>query len=225
VSTICPNGHESVASDYCDQCGLPLPEQPSATPAPHVSGLATDVGATCEVPAVAPDPCPDCGAPHSSAQRFCEACGYDFVNRQPAPVKTSGRWEAVIAADRDYFDRVATGGVAFPSPYEQRTVELDLQEIRIGRTSESRSLTPEIDLGTPPEDLAVSRDHAVLLEQPDGSYAVLDRGSTNGTTINDDRAPIPRNLPVALADGDRVHVGAWTTITIRRAHPAASDTR
>jgi pSer/pThr/pTyr-binding forkhead associated (FHA) protein len=43
----------------------------------------------------------------------------------------------------------------------------------------------------------------------------VDPGSTNGTTLNDAPAAITPNTPVALADGDRIHLGAWTTITIR----------
>jgi hypothetical protein len=56
--------------------------------------------------------------------------------------------------------------------------------------------------------------HAVLLAQPDGGWALVDPGSTNGTTVNDDPAPIKTDIPVPLNDGDRIHVGAWTTITV-----------
>ena len=34
--------------------------------------------------------------------------------------------------------------------------------------------------------------------------------------MNDDPAPIAPQTDVPLADGDRVHVGAWTTITVRK---------
>ena len=53
-----------------------------------------------------------------------------------------------------------------------------------------------------------------LLRQDDGSYAVIDPGSSNGTTLNDDPTPIAPNTLVPLASGDRIHLGAWTTITI-----------
>ena len=43
-----------------------------------------------------------------------------------------------------------------------------------------------------------------------------DLGSTNGTMVNDDPTPIAPQLAIPLADGDRVRVGAWTTITVRR---------
>lgn len=56
----------------------------------------------------------------------------------------------------------------------------------------------------------------MLVEQPDGSWSVVDQGSTNGTTVNGGEDPIDPFVPVPLTDGDRVHVGAWTTITIVR---------
>ena len=47
----------------------------------------------------------------------------------------------------------------------------------------------------------------------DGRYAIEDLGSTNGTEVNGQ--PIAAGEPVALADGARIHLGAWTGITIR----------
>jgi hypothetical protein len=32
--------------------------------------------------------------------------------------------------------------------------------------------------------------------------------------LNDDTEPIAPDVPVRLAPGDRVHLGAWTTITL-----------
>jgi len=62
----------------------------------------------------------------------------------------------------------------------------------------------------------VSHLHAILLREDDGSYALLDPGSSNGTTINDDPTPVTTNARVPLRVGDRIHLGAWTTLTIRR---------
>ncbi|MET7897656.1 hypothetical protein ABZT30_41895 [Streptomyces mirabilis] len=42
------------------------------------------------------------------------------------------------------------------------------------------------------------------------------RYSTTNTTVNGVEDPIDPFVPVPLKDGDRVHVGLWTTITIRR---------
>ena len=100
------------------------------------------------------------------------------------------------------------------SPEQQRT--LMGNQITIGRRRHSTGDTPDIDLSVPPEDPGVSHQHAVLVQQPDGSWAVVDQNSTNGTTVNGAEEPIQPFVPVPLQDGDRVHVGAWTTITIHR---------
>jgi pSer/pThr/pTyr-binding forkhead associated (FHA) protein len=45
-------------------------------------------------------------------------------------------------------------------------------------------------------------------------WLVSDLGSTNGTYINDEPHPLTAGQSRSLTDGDRVHVGAWTTITL-----------
>ena len=47
------------------------------------------------------------------------------------------------------------------------------------------------------------------------AYAIRDLGSTNGTMVNDDPVPLGRDTVVPLADGDRIRIGAWTTIIVR----------
>jgi pSer/pThr/pTyr-binding forkhead associated (FHA) protein len=92
---------------------------------------------------------------------------------------------------------------------------LDQPEVNIGRRSPSRGIAPEIDLSGAPQDPAISHLHAILVRQDDDSYSLVDPGSINGTTLNDNPAPIAPNTPIPLADGDRIHLGAWTTITLR----------
>ena len=131
-------------------------------------------------------------------------------------------WMATIGPDREYFMAMMqrsgpeAAGLNLPaySPEQQRT--LSGNQITIGRRRHSTGDTPDIDLAVPPEDPGVSHQHAVLVQQPDGSWAVVDQNSTNGTTVNNSEEPIQPFVPVPLQDGDRVHVGAWTTITIRR---------
>jgi hypothetical protein len=43
---------------------------------------------------------------------------------------------------------------------------------------------------------------------------VSDLGSTNGTYLNDEQKPLTAGQTRSVGDGDRVHVGAWTTITL-----------
>jgi hypothetical protein len=184
------------------------------------------VGAPAGAPGAGDELCPLCQAPRIGQDRFCESCGYDFTAPStpvmPAAEGAAGgspappaAWEAIAIADRDYFDRVAPDGVTFPQHCPPRTYLLSGDQIRIGRRSNSRGIRPEVDLTGAPEDGAISHLHCILLAQPDGSYSLVDPGSTNGTTLNDDPMPLMANITVALADGDRIHLGAWTTITVR----------
>lgn len=68
MSVLCPDGHASESTDYCDVCGAPI-------------AAATTAPAPAAVPAPAPTPvtCPHCDAPAASGALFCENCGYDFT--------------------------------------------------------------------------------------------------------------------------------------------------
>jgi pSer/pThr/pTyr-binding forkhead associated (FHA) protein len=131
-------------------------------------------------------------------------------------------WTATIGPDREYFLAMMqrsgpeAAGLNLPaySPEQQRT--LTGNQITIGRRRHSTGDVPDIDLAVPPEDPGVSHQHAMLVQQQDGTWAVVDQNSTNGTTVNGGEEPIQPFVPVPLRDGDRVHVGAWTTITIHR---------
>ena len=54
----------------------------------------------------------------------------------------------------------------------------------------------------------------MLLRAADGSWSVVDPGSANGTLVNGSRDP--RDQPVPLHDGDRIHLGAWTELRLVR---------
>jgi hypothetical protein len=136
----------------------------------------------------------------------------------PAQVPASG-WRVVVSADREYFERMrATWGpdadqVAFPAYCPQRLFELTGQQLLIGRRSRSRGVAPEIDLTGPPEDVGVSHTHALLVATPDG-WSVVDLDSANGTYLNAGTDQLAAHTPTPLGDGDTVHVGAWTTLTV-----------
>ncbi|MET8470676.1 FHA domain-containing protein [Streptomyces sp. NPDC006422] len=142
--------------------------------------------------------------------------------QQPPQPQGPVTWSATIGPDRDYFMAMMqrsgpeASGLNLPaySPEQQR--QLTGNQLSIGRRRHSTGESPDIDLSVPPEDPGVSHQHAVLVQQPDGTWAVVDQNSTNGTTVNGGDEPIQPFVPVPLQDGDRVHVGAWTTITIRR---------
>ena len=133
-----------------------------------------------------------------------------------------GSWNAVIGPDRDYFLAMMqrsgpeATGLNLPAYSPEQRLPLTGSQITIGRRRHSTGESPDVDLAVPPEDPGVSHQHAVLVRQPDGSWAVVDQNSTNGTTLNGAEDPIQPYVPVPLHDGDQVHVGAWTTITVRR---------
>jgi hypothetical protein len=241
----CPKGHASGTDDFCDTCGAKIGGTMAITP-PSVSAPAspgptspgaTSSGPTSPGPATSAPakpggaPCPNCGTPRTGNWRFCEDCGFDHTTGKvptvdsepatlatagPAPRPVTGQWTATVGPDRVYFDANAIEGVEFPADAPTRTVNLPAPQVRIGRKSRSKGTDPELDLSAEPLDPGVSHSHALLTLNIDGVWLVSDLGSTNGTYVNDEAKPLTAGQTRTLADGDRVHVGAWTTITIRR---------
>jgi pSer/pThr/pTyr-binding forkhead associated (FHA) protein len=126
----------------------------------------------------------------------------------------------VVTADRTYYDSLYaeseqdSASISFPAHVPERRYPLSGTEIRIGRRSKSRGIEPEIDLTGPPTDPGVSRQHAKLIAGPGRGWSVVDLGSPNGIQVNS--KDIPSGATVTLHEGDRIHLGAWTMITITR---------
>ena len=228
----CPAGHETTATDYCDVCGIAMDAAPVAdTSTPDAS-----------VPAAAPDTgtCPNCSAANPANALFCEACGYDFttgtmprplapatastptpapaedVSTNPSPPLTD-KWVAEIWIDPDWYtDQKSTDPL--PSPGLPLVVQLKNTSVLIGRASRSRNITPDIDLSS---DNGISRRHAQLTT--DGTrWWVEDLGSSNGTYVGGNvgalpTTPVPPGQKQEISEDDRIYVGAWTRIVVRRA--------
>jgi serine/threonine protein kinase len=139
------------------------------------------------------------------------------------PDSAAETWTAVVAADRAYYDSVRAvsdqdaASISLPAHVPERRFRLSGTRVRIGRRSVSRRIEPEIDLTGPPTDPGVSRLHAVLIGGPDRNWSVVDPGSPNGIMVNGKDVPAGQEVP--LRDGDRIHLGAWTVITITRGQP------
>lgn len=111
---ICPAGHQTSQSDFCDICGLPVPAQATAvTPVPEPP---------TPVPAQ-PVVCPNCQTPNVADALFCEACGYDFTTGSlpetaPAPTPVGApASEAAAPAETPATDpEPASGPAADPAP-------------------------------------------------------------------------------------------------------------
>jgi hypothetical protein len=225
----CPNGHASNTDDFCDVCGEPIkgappasPLSPPRAPAAPASELSLDTpvtGATAPGPPIA---CPNCGDENPHDSLFCEACGYDFTTGQLPPAAASVPpagvvWVAELWVDPDWFAAQEAAGSCATSG-APTIIPLRGAQALIGRRSKSRSLAPEIDCSA---DGSVSHTHAELTLDHD-HWFVEDLGSTNGTYIGMPGDPLPTD-PVEphqrreLEDGQRIYVGAWCRIQIRRA--------
>jgi len=204
----------------------------SATPA------GTTTGSTSADPAAIPSTpatnCPHCGTPNEAGALFCEGCGYDFTTGQAPPTTaeseaveapvaegTPAGWVMVIEVDAEWYE--LKGQLAehpLPAP-SSSTLPLTTNTALIGRTSQSRNVRPEIALDA---DTGVSRRHAQLVHAADGAWTIVDLGSSNGTyvvsageTPNDDVDALAVGIPAPLVDQDRIYLGAWTKLTLRKA--------
>src|SRR5215469_4867842 len=242
----CPAGHDSAATDYCDVCGMRM-GMPGGQGGPGGGQMTGVQATVAHVTAAMPlgqsgQLCPRCGAVRSG--RFCEGCGLDLnAPMPPAPamaampdvspagppaeppavtgpdpgVSTGGAGPGADASRYGTASRpgASVGGAAAYGAGAEQPPALTGREMRIGRRSASRGLTPEIDLTGPPLDPGISRLHAVLIADPVMGWSVIDPGSENGTIVNGKE--IPTGVPVPLHDGDRIHLGAWTLITVSTA--------
>jgi hypothetical protein len=243
MTATCPNGHTSNAEDYCDVCGAPVvaaaagsaDADQSAPPDPPAAPDVPDVPAP---PVAAGQECPDCATHNSADALFCEACGYDFTTRtsargatppaaadqpaadQPAPPAAPNLvWVAEVWIDPDWYAaQQATDPI--PSPGLPRVLPLRKTSLLIGRASVSRNIAPDIDCAL---DSAASRRQSQLTT--DGTrWFVEDLQSANGTFVGPATGALPDDpIPVGpkheLDPDDRVYVGAWTRIVIRKATP------
>jgi FHA domain len=228
----CPVCHAPRSGRFCEVCRFdfvagapttvaPAPDQRAAGPAggPPGGSAGSAPAATGTTPGAA-GAIP--GATGSIATGATGTASGGTAGLSPASADGAA-WSAVVTADRAYFDRVAaSSGPAAETPFPDYGTERRFvlgrsragEEKLIGRHSASRGINPAIDLTGPPTDPGISRLHAVLVGQPGGGWAVVDPGSENGTLVNDQE--ITTGVQVPLHDGDRIHLGAWTVITIRR---------
>ena len=220
----CPNGHPSTAADYCDTCGAPMARSVPVEAAPAAAGAQI---------------CPNCKTQNVADALFCEACGYDFttgamprVVAQAAPPEGSAaplaaavplEWVAEVWVDPDWYAEQESDEPC-PSPGLPVIVPLAVRSMLVGRTSKSRNIHPEIDCGA---DIGVSRRQAQVTT--DGTrWWIEDLQSSNGTYVGPDSGPLPVQ-PLTpgqrheLAEGDRVYIGAWTRLVVRRATAAEAN--
>ncbi|GMA30205.1 FHA domain-containing protein [Litorihabitans aurantiacus] len=116
MSVICPEGHTSASTDYCDTCGAPIGAATTSAPSGPAAGSGAAAAGSAE--AAEPTTCPHCQAPAPAGALFCENCGYDFTTGT-AP-SSSARFAAP--------DSGATP-ITPPAPPEQPASSLDLDPL------------------------------------------------------------------------------------------------
>lgn len=224
----CPN-HHSVADhlEYCEECGSrvsapTIPVQPGPPPPPSVELWTCS---HCHTSQGSSRYCEECGEPNPTHPDYVDQPTDEMVRQVRPPEVTppqppQRRGITITAtADREFFDRMQSHdgpdarSLLFPAVYPPRTFNLNDQQIFIGRRSKSRGIEPDIDLSAAPEDSGVSHAHAAIINA-EGRWCLVDVGSSNGTYLNASVEPIPANTPTQLSHGDRIHLGAWTTLTV-----------
>ena len=163
-----------------------------------------------------------------STARFCEVCRYDFAAQKPGPaprvpaknaassavpsvpsLQAGTHWDVVIQTDASLDTEPDA-----ETPFEARAdvvVRVD------GPESAHRSHRPgarHSSRRSRSHDPGASRRHAKIVTLADGSLALQDLASTNGTKLNG--ATVPRGGRSPLAHGDAIVIGRWTKLTLRR---------
>ena len=230
----CPKcGAASSDAEFCSECGAPMQPAQKSAPLPIEPAAAIicpDCGQprpgplarycdNCRYDFVAEKPFSPARPPESAPLEpaAIERAPPESAPTEPAPIVSidplpvapstgaATRWDLIVTVD------VSLRKPDDPEPTDlrERIFPLDLGDCLIGRRSDKDDIHPEIPVGDP----GISRRHARLLRQPDGSLAVLDLGSMNGTRIN--AVPVEPNVPTPLAAADQVTLGCWTRLTLR----------
>ncbi|MCC2320982.1 FHA domain-containing protein [Cellulomonas xiejunii] len=235
----CPHCGSPAASGalFCENCGYdfttgvtPVAHAPSSldlgathavpTVTDPAAGAATPTGAapgTSATSAPAPDPLeppPAVVAPPASSTPSA-----DPASPLTPPPPGSDAWVAELWVDPDWY---AAQQAEDPMPSVGLPVLIPLRErsILVGRPSASRNIRPQVDAGA---DSGVSRRHCQL--NTDGHrWWVEDLQSSNGTFVARVGEPLPDD-PIRpgqrheLQDGDRLYLGSWTRLVVRKALP------
>ena len=238
----CSQGHASVDTDYCSECGVRI----GAAPLAHAPSVTANAAAA----AGAGDICADCATPRAGASRYCEVCRYDFQTKATyasAPVALAPLPPAVpavtaSAAGADPFapaDASTPAFAASPMAAHALAAPLNIEVVTDPALADDAAIAAQCPKDAPvrvfPLDLAdnlvgrrsdvkgvfpeiqlddpgVSRRHLKLIRQADGSYAALELGSTNGTVLHG--VALVAGVLTPLKPGDELFVGSWTKLRL-----------
>jgi hypothetical protein len=215
---------------------VPTPAVPAGATCPNCSALNPENALFCEAcgydfttgqaprlpspldldaPAAAPDP----SVPPATPAGARAADPPTIEAHQSVAPALADAWVAEVWIDPDWYADQDSAD-PLPSAGVPTVVPLRTTSILVGRTSRSRNIHPDIDLMT---DNGISRRHCQLTT--DGKrWWVEDLGSSNGTYVGGPIGPLP-TTPLSpgekreIAMDERVYLGAWSRIVIRKAAP------
>jgi hypothetical protein len=207
---------------FCEACGYDfttgtMPRPPDGEGAPSALDLGPDAPATAPDAPDAPAPGASTNGPASPAPDAPSATSGPAAPSVAPPVPV--QWVTEVWVDPDWY-AAQESEESCPSPGLPAVVPLSRRSILVGRPSISRSIHPDIDCSG---DIGVSRRQAQLTT--DGQrWWVEDLQSANGTYVGAASGPLPTSpLPPGqrheLAEDDRIYLGAWTRLVVRRATP------
>ena len=148
--------------------------------------------------------CRQCGHANPTGAVFCMDCGARLVG------ETTTDWPAAPTADMAEAGKPAPATGPWATLYvgdgSQAFRLMQQEEFTLGRSDESRTRKPDIDL-SPCEAYAhgVSRMHAVIRRRG-GQITLMDLESANGTYVNSRR--LGSRQEAGLQDGDVIALGA-----------------
>lgn len=222
----CYEGHESSGLDYCSVCGMKIDEHNESESQVWHTAPATQMFIPLAKAAV--EECPMCLQPHIDTEtRFCSMCRYDFVEHKPGsslPTPANNivekiepshlqhsmhqRWLLFVELDPS-LDKEASKDSPCPKGELPRAIEVDGEEMLIGRRDERHGIRPHVVLNDP----GCSRKQAKISVRNGNELVIQDLASTNGTQVNG--VELKGEIPRPLVEGDVITIGRWTKITVR----------
>ncbi|WP_432557986.1 FHA domain-containing protein [Granulicoccus sp. GXG6511] len=226
---------------FCEACGydyttgtMPRPPEPSILDldSPLPEAAAPDVTEAPEPsaqvsPAAPPDAdagaADDLAAPAPARAAEERTAAPELAPAPPESASETFDWVLEVWVDPEWYalqdspDPMPSAGLPDIVPLRKRT-------LLIGRPSRSRNINPDIDCEP---DTGISRRQAQL--STDGTrWFIEDLGSANGTFVADaagglPSTPIPTGRRRELSGDERIYLGAWTRLVLRRATPEEQE--
>ncbi len=148
--------------------------------------------------------CTQCGQKNPDSARYCQHCGTlllaadDTTTISLAAQDIEAEVEEEVAAPVEELREGTAMLIVRRGPNKGSRFLLDKEVVTAGRH-------PESDIFL--DDITVSRRHAEIRRQPDGTFTVYDVGSLNGTYLNRERVE-----EGDLKGGDELQIGKFKLV-------------